>query len=82
LIFHSNSSLSLALSGFVFLANFSAIETILSEVVLHLAKNKLHSWKIKGSNHHFLYHITGTHQDNAFNADNQKVSKNSDGIKQ
>jgi hypothetical protein len=82
LIFHSNNSLSLILSGFVFLASFSTIETILSAVVFHLAKNKLHSWNIKGSSHHFLYHITGTHHDKAFNADNQKVSKNSDGIKQ
>jgi hypothetical protein len=82
LIFHSNSSLSLILSGFVFFASFSIIETILSEVVFHLAKNKLHSWNMKGSSHHFLYPITGTHRDSAFNADNQKVSKNSDGIKQ
>jgi hypothetical protein len=43
LIFHSNSSLSLILSGFVFFASFSTIETILSAVVFHLAKNKLHS---------------------------------------
>jgi len=43
LIFHSNSSLSLILSGFVFFASFSIIETILSAVVFHLAKNKLHS---------------------------------------
>jgi hypothetical protein len=82
LIFASNSSLSLILSGFVFLANFSTIDTILSAVLFHLAKNKLHSWNMKGSSHHFLYPITGTHRDNAFNADNPKVSKNSDGIKQ
>jgi hypothetical protein len=82
LIFRSNSSLSLILSGFVFLASFSTIETILSAVVFHLAKNKLHSWKMKGSNHHFLYQITGTHRESAFNADNPKVSRNSDGIKQ
>jgi hypothetical protein len=82
LIFHSNSSLSLILSGFVFLASFSTIETILWAVVFHLARNKLHSWNMKGSNHHFLYPITGTHRESAFNADNQKVSKNSDGIKQ
>jgi hypothetical protein len=43
LIFHSKSSLSLILSGFVFLASFSTIETILSAVVFHLAKNRLHS---------------------------------------
>jgi hypothetical protein len=81
-IFHSNSSLSFILSGFVFFASFSTIEIILSDVVFHLAKNKLHSWNMKGSNHHFLYQITGTHRDNAFKADNPKVSKNSDGIKQ
>jgi hypothetical protein len=82
LIFHSNISLSFILSGFVFFDSFSTIETILSAVVSHLAKNKLHSWNIKGSSHHFLYQITGTHRDNAFNADNPKVSKNSDGIRQ
>jgi hypothetical protein len=82
LIFHSNSSLSLIISGLVFLASFSTIETILSAVVFHLAKNRLHFWKMKGSNHHFLYHITGTHRERAFKADNPKVSKNSDGIKQ
>jgi hypothetical protein len=82
LIFNSNSSLSLILSGFVFFASFSTIETILSVVVFHLARNRLHSWNMKGSSHHFLYQITGTHRERAFNADNQKVSKNSDGIKQ
>jgi hypothetical protein len=82
LIFHSKFSLSLILSGFVFLASFSTIETILSAVVSHLAKNRLHSWNMKGSNHHFLYPITGTHRERAFNADNPKVSKNSDGIRQ
>jgi hypothetical protein len=81
-IFHSNSFLSFILSGFVFLANFSTIETILSAVVFHLTRNRLHSWNINGSSHHFLYPITGTHRDSAFNADNPKVSKNSDGIKQ
>ena len=81
-IFHSKNSLSLIPSGLVLFANLSIIETIFSEVVSHLDKNKSHSSNIKGSNHHFLYHITGIHQDKAFKADNQKVSKNSDGIKQ